>query len=266
MFKNALNGKCKSKGGMNVLELYNLAKSRGYAGNKNRKDIILFLNSETFPKEDDNDVLPLSCKITKTQKLIDSIFKPDLEGISQWVSREKLIQSDLNWGNNGNGRHGIYFGDNRYNWEKQGTRKITRLKTNGFNTNFLRGAKRPIRKDIDKHHKKTGCIVCGSKSSLVTDHKNDLYNDPRVLNRRTQTIDDFQCLCNHCNLQKRQICKITLRYGKRIGATSIPSLSVFGLDFIEGDESFDKNDICAMKGTYWYDPIEFMKKIKTNIK
>lgn len=261
ILKNALKGKGRSKGGMNVPELYDLAKSKGYTGRKNRKDIILFFNNTTFSNKED----VLACNITKTQKLVDSIFKPDLEGISEWVSREKLIESELNWGNNGNGRHGIYFGDNRYIWEKQGTRKITRLRTNGFNENFLYGANRPIREDIKKHHKKTGCVVCGSKSSLVVDHKNDLYNDPRVLNRRTQTIDDFQCLCNHCNLQKREICKITLRYGKRIGATSIPSLAVFGLDFIEGDESFDKNDINAMRGTYWHDPIEFMKKIKNNI-
>lgn len=51
--------------------------------------------------------------------------------------------------------------------------------------------------------------ICGSKSHLVTDHKNDLYNDIRVLNSKTQTVDDFQCLCNHCNLQKRQISKQT---------------------------------------------------------
>lgn len=207
-----------------------------------------------------------SCKINKKQKLVDSIFKPDIEGVSEWVSREKLMESELNWGNNGIGRHGVYFGDNRYVWQKEGTRKITSLRTNGFNQDVLCGASRPIRKDIEKHHKKVGCVVCGSKSLLVTDHKNDLYNDPRVLNRRLQTIDDFQCLCNHCNLQKRQVSKTTLRKGNRIGATSIRSLAVFGIDFIDGDKSFNKDDVDAMKGTYWYDPVEFMKKIKSNLK
>jgi hypothetical protein len=52
-----------------------------------------------------------------------------------------------------------------------------------------------------------------------------------------------------------------LKSGKRYGATNIPSLSVFGVDFIQGDETFDINDPNAMVGTYWYDPIAFIKEI-----
>jgi hypothetical protein len=63
-------------------------------------------------------------------------------------------------------------------------------------------------------------------------------------------------------LQKRQISKKTKEIGKRIGATTIPSLAIFGVDFIEGNETFDETNINAMVGTYWYDPVEFMKKIK----
>ena len=53
--------------------------------------------------------------------------------------------------------------------------------------------------------------------------------------------------------------------GKRYGATNIPMLKVFGIDFIEGDETYDPKDINAMVGTFWYDPIEFMKKIKEKV-
>lgn len=121
---------------------------------------------------------------------------------------------------------------------------------------------RPIRKDIVSVLKKRKkCCVCGRKSDLVCDHKNDLYNDPKVLSTKTQTIDDFQLLCNQCNLQKRQISIETKKTGKRYGATNIPMLKSLGIDFIEGDENFDINDINAMKGTFWYDPIEFMKNI-----
>ena len=120
---------------------------------------------------------------------------------------------------------------------------------------MLVGASRPIREDIKIFHRATGCVVCGSHSDLAIDHKNDLYNDPRVLDSKTQTIDDFQCLCYHCNSQKRQISKVTKQHGKRIGATSIPSLAFWGVDFVEGDETLDTNDINAMVGTYWYDPV-----------
>ena len=188
---------------------------------------------------------------------IDNIFQPDAKGVSQWVSRETLDASVLNWGNNGVGRHGIYFGDKRYLWEKQGKRKIHALRTIGFSENILYGAERPIREDIHKFHKQQGCVVCGSHSDLVTDHKNDLYNDPRVLNRTTQTIDDFQCLCNHCNLQKRQVSKTTLETGVRFAATNIPSLAPYGIDFIQGDDTFDPSDPNAMVGTFWYDVVAF---------
>ena len=206
-------------------------------------------------------------KLTKKQQEVDALFKPDEHGRSDWVSREKIAENKmLDWGKNGAARHGVYFGDKRYLWEKQGERSITALRTIGFSDDHLYGATRPIRKDIHEHHKKMGCVVCGSHSDLVTDHKNDLYNDPRVLDAKTQTIDDFQCLCNHCNLQKRQVSKKTKEIGKRIGATTIPSYAVFGIDFVEGDETFDEKDINAMVGTYWYDPVEFAKKIREKLK
>ena len=209
------------------------------------------------------DKLPGVPKITKKQKEVDKVFQPDPSGNSVWVSRDDIRKNPmLDWGNNGAARHGVYFADKRYIWEKQGDRSITALRTVGFSDCALYGASRPIRKDIHEHHKAMGCVVCGSRSDLVTDHKNDLYNDPRVLNAKTQTNDDFQCLCNHCNLQKRQISKKTKEIGKRIGATTIPSLAVFSVDFIEGDESFDETKVDAMVGTYWYDPVEFMKMIK----
>jgi hypothetical protein len=207
-----------------------------------------------------------AAKLSTKQMAVDRVIQPNSDGISRWVSREELDNApELNWGNNGAGRHGVYFGDTRYNWEKQGSGKITHLRTNGFNTDSLRGASRPIRDDIHAHHKSMGCVVCGSNSDLVTDHKNDLYNDPRVLKKSTQVQDDFQCLCNHCNLQKRQVARRTLETGERFPATKIPSLAPFGIDFIHGDETFDPNDPDAMVGTYWHDPIEFMKQVNERL-
>ena len=123
----------------------------------------------------------------------------------------------------------------------------------------------PISKDILEYYKKIPCVNCGSKAELQCDHKNGLYNDPRVLDIKTQTKDDFQSLCRHCNCQKRQIEKKTRETSKRYGATNIPSLAIFNIDFIEGDDTVNLKDINALKGTYWYDPIEFMKHIKISI-
>ena len=64
---------------------------------------------------------------------------------------------------------------------------------------------RPIRIDIRKALSKCPCAHCGSSAGVVIDHKNDMYNDPRVLCVKTQFLSDFQALCTHCNLQKRQV-------------------------------------------------------------
>ena len=203
-------------------------------------------------------------KLTKKQLEVTRVFCPNEIGVSGWVTRETLDANPiLNWGKNGTGRHGIYCGDNRYIWEKQPIMgQITALRTIGLSEDVLYGHTRYIRNDIKKYYKEMGCVVCGSHSDLVCDHKNDLYNDPRVLNTETQTLDDFQCLCNHCNLLKRQVSKKTKETMRRFGATGIPSIAVFGVDFISGDESFDLDDINAMVGTYWHDPVAFMTALK----
>ena len=43
-------------------------------------------------------------------------------------------------------------------------------------------------------------------------------------------------------------------------------LKEFGIDFIKGDETLDLSNPDAMIGTYWYDPLEFMKYINTKKK
>ena len=135
------------------------------------------------------------------------------------------------------------------------------VRTIGFNTHL--DFNLTVREDIIKSicGKYKACVVCGQTSGLVIDHKNDLYNDERVSNKETQTIDDFQRLCTHCNLQKRSVCIKTKKTGKRYGATNIPRLEHHNIDFIKGSESFDENDINAMVGTYWYDVIAFETSI-----
>lgn len=121
--------------------------------------------------------------------------------------------------------------------------------------------KRPIRNDISCKVKSQPCVNCGSTSDTVCDHKNDLYNDKRVLNKSTQIEDDFQCLCRHCNLQKRQVCKIEKETNKIYSAKNLPKYKVFDFRFPWEMKHFDINDPDLKKDTYWYDPIEFNNKI-----
>ena len=205
---------------------------------------------------------------------IDKAFVLNENNISKWVTKDEIKSNfpNLDWGNNGVTRNGLLYKDDRYNWEfkrlndnKNG--KILAIRINGLNERTISNKNHPISDRIHKEirdNKDSACVVCGSKSDLVTDHKNDLYNDPRVLSIKTQTLDDFQCLCNHCNLQKRQVSKKTRETKKRYGATNIPQLKVFGIDFISGDENYDPEDPNAMVGTYWYDPSAFTSYILQN--
>lgn len=129
---------------------------------------------------------------------------------------------------------------------------------------LVKGNNRDIRQDIREYFKNSLCVVCGN-SDIEIDHKNGLYNDERVLNIKTQCIEDFQPLCRHCNQQKRQSIIVTKKTGKRYKATNIPQLKIFGIDFTKGNEDFNPNDIDAMVGTYWYDPLDFFKNLKKNL-
>lgn len=125
--------------------------------------------------------------------------------------------------------------------------------------------KRPINKDIIKLITAKSCVICGSKNNIICDHKNDLYNDKRVLNINTQVINDFQPLCNHCNLQKRQICKEEIKNNKLYSAKNIERYKQYLFEFSWEKKIFDLNDINCKKDTYWYDPVEFERKINLYI-
>jgi hypothetical protein len=120
---------------------------------------------------------------------------------------------------------------------------------------------RPIRDDIQKRIKQNNCVVCGTSSDIVCDHKNDLYNDNSVLSIIEQSYTDFQPLCNHCNLRKRQICKYENSNEKIYSAKNIPQFSIYNFEFPWEKKTFDKTDANCKQDTYWYDPIEFNYKI-----
>lgn len=134
---------------------------------------------------------------------------------------------------------------------------IYMIKIYGIQTQ--KNTSRTIRKDIKVFIKTQSCVVCGSNHEIEADHKNGLYNDPRVLNLKTQLLDDFQALCRHCNLQKRQTYKTQSESGIRYAASKIPSLKHLGIDYTKGGAQYNPKDIDAMVGTYWYDPVKFME-------
>lgn len=114
-----------------------------------------------------------------------------------------------------------------------------------------------IRQKMIKKH----CVWCDTGSGVIPDHKNDFYNDPRVLSVDTQKYSDFQPLCNHCNLQKRQINKTEKEKSKLYSAKQIGAFKAYSFEFPWEKKAFDPSDVDCKKDTFWYDPAEFMKKI-----
>jgi hypothetical protein len=211
----------------------------------------------------------------KNEKIIEEIFQPDEEtGISEWKSRE-FIQTnhrELKFQDNGNIRHGICFGVDKYKWEIKRLNdkprgKVLKFRTLGFSKNKLDG--RPIRKEIrDKlliDFK--NCRHCGNHKDLCIDHKNDMYNDKRVLDKTTQTKDDFQVLCNKCNKDIKHPANEKEKKEGKIHSVKDLNLSPFKLDNFEypwekGIRIYDEKDRncnCKMY-SYWYDVDEFHRK------
>lgn len=116
-----------------------------------------------------------------------------------------------------------------------------------------------IRQDIRDEICRRCCANCGTNSNIEVDHKNSLKNDPRVLNTHTQTIDDFQALCRHCNIVKREKEKRAKLQGRRYGARNELR---YGIDFTQGDFTLDINDPNWYIGTYWGDCIAFKQNIQ----
>ena len=82
------------------------------------------------------------------------------------------------------------------------------------------------------------------------------------LNSDTQKKEDFQPICTACNLRKNKVMTKTKKENKRQPPPDMIRIP-FGIDFTVGNETFNPDDINAMVGTYWYDPIDFINKALT---
>ena len=224
----------------------------------------------------------------EANKLIESLSG----GFRQIIPKEELDKLGLGWGNNGIGDRwrGGYFNYVGVYKNPQKNAKATVCSENlddkipdGVLEEFLEKNKNassgiigififsvrkckkhthPIKPGIHKNitHNQS-CVLCGSSSNIICDHKNDLYNDIRVLNQLTQVESDFQPLCTHCNLQKRQICKNERRDEKLYSAKNIRRYQEYRFEFPWEKKAFDASDIYCKDDTYWFDPVEFDRKI-----
>lgn len=199
---------------------------------------------------------------------VDDFFKPNKDGVSEWKTREELNNSGIKtfYITNGKCRNGVFFNVNYYIWESKRpnnneTGTILKVRTVGINKDKL-NKNRPIRQDIKKEllEKYKKCIHCGISKNLCIDHKNDLYNDSRVLNIKTQTIEDFQVLCNKCNKDLKHQDNVKEKKNKKLFSAKELGIYPFLMDNFEypwEKKVFNEKDINCKKDTYWYDIKEF---------
>lgn len=227
--------------------------------------------------DDDNDLVPkLSCNYTKIIP-VDEIKKYKKlywggNGLGDRFAQKKFNYSSIFSGN----RIRTYSENLLDEIPKEELERFYKLQTTssaqGIIGIFVHSKKevstqlRPIRKDIQKEITKRLCLNCNKRSDTVCDHKNDLYNDPRVLNCETQILEDFQPLCTSCNLQKRQICIEERRNKKIFSVKDYSTFEEYTFLFPWELTAYDEKDIDCKKGSYWYDIAEFNRKVKQYVK
>ncbi len=148
---------------------------------------------------------------------VKSLFNPDENGCSEWVTVEQVIDHGLKWSKNGNVRRGIAFSVGEYIWEfdRGPGRKVLRMRLIG-NSNksaFNQIIRKDIREELLKQTRSNfapDCIVPLVQIDKEIDHRwgrkdhptYEYINDPAK-----QTIDDFQLLSHSHNQFKREQCK-----------------------------------------------------------
>ena len=188
--------------------------------------------------------------------LVFELFSPDENGISRWVSKEECVgKYESLYFNNGNPWY-RNKGLSHLKFEKKTIDKVDHWRFNGLievNTD------RPIRKDIREVITKLPCAHTGFKDTknnkIIVDHKNGRYDDDKVKSKETQTIEDFQPLCNQANLQKRTHCGNCVKTNNRFDAKELGYIK----STYEGSLKYEGTCI----GCYWYDCLKFKSSIKS---
>lgn len=204
-------------------------------------------------------------KKTKMQ-LFEELSKPNEDGISRWVKKSEFVDkyktlyfdNGFPWGRTSSPLA------KKYNLENDKTQtsgnSIDRIRLNGFNTSNDKNISQTIRADIKKELSKKRCVVLGTTRScdhkVEIDHKDGRKVDERVMNTKTQLIDDFQPLSKPANDAKRQFCKeckdTNLRYDAK--------LLGYPISFTKGDINYNITLGCI--GCFWYDPIAFREELR----
>lgn len=177
------------------------------------------------------------------------LFKPNPEGISDWISIDRFSEVGLNWSNNGNQRHGVFFNVSEYFWEKKGVRSVSHLRTAGLNKadSFSQNISSRIKNHFVGDNLCSLSLLPIPNQLREIDHRFGNKSHPdyvELYKVENQQSEHFQLIYSVLNSAKRQMCIDCCQSQIR------PPHPTLG--FVEGDESHAEHFPC--KGCYLAEP------------
>jgi hypothetical protein len=189
-------------------------------------------------------------KLSNYEK-VQKLFRPDKDGVSQWISVDDFATVELNWSKNGNARHGVFFNVSEFKWEKKvgAGRTVTHLRTVGFNTEaaFDQRISLKVKKHFENQNLCSISLLPIPQPLREIDHRYGNKTHPDYVGLYGATDQDpkhFQLIFSVLNSAKRQMCKDCCESKIR------PAHPTLG--FIEGDETHAQSFPC--KGCYLAEP------------
>lgn len=192
------------------------------------------------------------------------LFKPDADGVSDWVPVEKFVPAGLRWSSNGNMRYGKPqgWGASDINWQEKRASPsprstITHLRMIGWDnshtsqqTQTITTAVKKALEDINIDNFSLMPIPDGQRE---IDHRYGNKDHPdyvALYQRENQQPEHFQVLIKALNSVKREMCNVCRATGVR------PPHPELG--YAEGDETHAKHFPCA--GCFLAEPERFRRE------
>jgi len=191
-------------------------------------------------------------RLSNYEKVL-KLFKPNKDGISEWVSVDAFPTVELNWSSNGNGRHGVYFNVPNLKWEKRvgghSGRTVTHLRTAGWNSEaaFDQRISPKIKRYFENQNLCSISLLPIPEPLREIDHRYGNKTHPDYVSlygAEVQNPEHFQLIFSVLNSVKRQKCKVCCETKIR------PAHPTLG--FVEGDQSHSEQLPCS--GCYLAEP------------
>ena len=192
--------------------------------------------------------------MTSRQEKAIALFKPDINGESQWVSVEDFEPGGLKWTSNGNLRRGAPWSLDQYIWEvdRGPGRRVITLRMAGLNNGvtFNQSIPKNVRSEMKAYKYCNISLLPVPSEDREIDHRFGNKNHPdyvAMYSGEIQPVTAYQLIHRVLNLQKRQMCRVCVETGCR------PAHPTLG--YAEGDATIPVKFPCT--GCFLAEPERF---------